>query len=266
MILLTGYKGFIGNNFYTELKKNKNVMLIEKEDCFSFLRDFNNWSELSLVIHQGAISNTRENDWKKLEQYNVNFSINLFNNIRKYKIPIRYASSASVYGNSQPKTDPLNKYAKSKLALDTWVLDNIDSFYNIQGLRYFNVYGNYENHKIPLGQASPISKFIYDSKHLNEIKIFEGSENIYRDFICVRDVVEVTLNNTRSSGIYDLGSCLTYSFEDIAKLIQKKFGGVVKNIKFPKNLKDNYQFYTKSSDSWDGFRFTKIEEYLDSIV
>ena len=78
MILLTGYKGFIGNNFYTELKKNQNVMLIDKEDCFSFLRDFNNWSELSLVIHQGAISNTRENDWKKLEQYNVNFSIDLF--------------------------------------------------------------------------------------------------------------------------------------------------------------------------------------------
>ena len=55
-------------------------------------------------------------------------------------------------------------------------------------------------------------------------------------------------------------------FEDIAELIQKKFGGVVKNIEFPKNLKDNYQFYTKSSDSWDGYRFTKIEEYLDSIV
>ena len=266
MILLTGYKGFIGSNFYNKVKRTQNVISIEKEECFEFLSDFNSWSEITLVIHQGAISNTRETDWKKLEHFNINFSITLFNKIRKYKIPIRYASSASVYGNSFPKTEPLNKYAKSKLLLDNWVLENIDKFYNIQGLRYFNVYGDHENHKISLGQASPISKFIYDSKNLNKIKIFKGSDNIFRDFIFVEDVVELAINNSRDSGVYDLGSCSTYSFEDVAKLVQKKFGGEVETIDFPKDLKDSYQFHTESTDSWEGFTFTKIEDYLSRII
>ena len=266
MILLTGFDGFIGNNFRNELEKKHNVLLIEKKDCFNFLQEFKNWSKLSLVIHQGAISNTRETDWSKLEKYNVDFSINLFKKVSKYKIPIRYASSASVYGNSQPKVNPLNLYAKSKLKLDNWVLDNIDSFHNIQGLRYFNVYGNYEQNKIKLGQASPISKFIFDSKNLKKIKIFNGSEDIFRDFIFVKDIVEIVLNNNRESGIFDLGSCFTYSFEEVAKLIQKKYGGEIINIEFPAELKKNYQFYTKSNDKWEGFKFTKIEEYLSNIA
>ena len=57
-----------------------------------------------------------------------------------------------------------------------------------------------------------------------KIKIFEGSEDIYRDFICVDDIVRIVPNNRCGSGIYDMGSNHSYSFRDIAEIIAKNTG------------------------------------------
>ena len=94
--------------------------------------------------------------------FNVGFSCALLNKAIVYEFPIKYASSASVYGNQsvyqKSKTyNPLNQYAISKLQIDYTVMDNIDQFTLVQGFRYFNVYGDGEEHKG--NQASPVSKF-----------------------------------------------------------------------------------------------------------
>ena len=69
-------------------------------------------------------------------------------------IPMVYASSASVYGDAQHFVESknekaLNYYAYSKLLFDEYIRNkNINSFKSqIVGLRYFNVYGPYEEHK-----------------------------------------------------------------------------------------------------------------------
>ena len=168
MILLTGHKGFIGTNFHKFLPKESEILLVEKEDSFQFLKEFQKWNTITLVIHQGAISNTLETNEKQINSYNYEFTIELFKKFINSSTVIKYASSASVYGNSKNGYDPLNLYSKSKLDIDNWVIENIDYFNQIQGFRYFNVYGENEYSKIKLNQSSPISKFLNDAKNLTK--------------------------------------------------------------------------------------------------
>ena len=60
--------------------------------------------------------------------FNIEFSEWLFEKAAKYEIPVKYASSASVYGNEQGIINPLNYYALSKVTTDYWVQDNMDRF------------------------------------------------------------------------------------------------------------------------------------------
>ena len=118
----------------------------------------------------------------------------------EYQIPVKYASSRSVYGNQKKNRkiiNPLNQYAISKLIIDYYVLDHIDKFKHIQGFRYFNVYGTGEDHKGD--QLSPVSKFTKQIRETGKLKLFEGSEKFYRDFVCVNDIVNIVMNNDSPS-------------------------------------------------------------------
>lgn len=262
MIILTGSFGFIGKNFLNSLTSE--VIEVNEENCFTFLETFDEWDRITLILHQGAISHTTEKNINKLHKYNVEFTLKLFKFAIKYQIPIKYASSASVYGNTQGEINPLNYYAITKLQIDYFVLDNIDKFSCIQGFRYFNVYGNYEDHKIKINQSSPISKFKENVKNTGKIKLFEGSDKFLRDFICVTDLIEVVLNNTVSSGIYDLGTELPISFQEVADLVIKKEGGIIEYIPFPDNLIGKYQTYTCANMKWiNDYKFMTVTDYLN---
>ena len=100
MILLTGSDGFIGKRFLNYFKNDSNILNLEKNECFNFLSDFNNWENITLILHQGAITNTREVNKDLFSKYNFQYSVELFQKAIKHKIPIKYASSASVYGNN----------------------------------------------------------------------------------------------------------------------------------------------------------------------
>ncbi len=264
MIILTGSSGFIGRHFAERLKDD--VMLVDQEDAWRLFRDFDEWNKVDLVIHQGAISSTTEKDLQKLWHFNVGFSCALLNKAIVYEFPIKYASSASVYGNQsvyqKSKTyNPLNQYAISKLQIDYTVMDNIDQFSLVQGFRYFNVYGSGEEGKG--NQASPVSKFTKEVKETGELNLFSGSNKFLRDFICVDDVVDIVLHNNAGSGIYDLGTGSPVSFQHIAELVTKKEGGKINTIPFPDHLKGKYQSYTCADMSWAGqYKFKTVEEYL----
>lgn len=260
MIILTGACGFIGSHFKKALQ-DKKLLEVEQDDCFYFLNSFDDWNKVELILHQGAISSTVETDLNKLHKYNVNFSIRLFEKAIEHKIPVKYASSASVYGMCKDKLNPLNYYAISKLQIDYWVNDNIEKFSNIQGFRYFNVYGSGEDHK--KDQASPIHKFTKQVKESGKIKLFAGSESFYRDFVCVDDVVNCVLNNKKINGIYDLGSSSPISFYDVAKIVVDKYGGEIETIPFPTHLVGKYQKLTCAKRGWDGYEFMDVKKYVD---
>jgi len=261
MIVVTGYQGFIGKEF-TQTLWHQNLYRVEMSYCFQFLDEFKDWKKVHLIIHQGAISSTVEKDINKIHKYNVDFSIKLFEKAIEYDIPVIYASSASVYGNKKDASiNPLNYYALSKATVDYWVQDNIDKFRKIQGFRYFNVYGDGEEHKGD--QASPVSKFTWQIKKQGYLNLFEGSDRFYRDFICVKDVVRLALNNNKPSGIYDLGTGHPVNFQYVAEQVAKKEGGEIRYVPFPDHLKGKYQDYTCANMSWmRDYPYITIPEYL----
>ena len=261
MIIVTGSRGFIGRNFLKAFEDSDDVIIPVDSDIIEWMvNDFKDWHKVDLVIHQGAISSTIEKDIDKIHYYNVHLTLKLFEKCIKYGIPVKYASSASVYGNLQGVFNPLNYYAISKLQIDYWVQDNIDEFSLIQGFRYFNVYGNGEGDKGD--QASPVSKFTKQVKETGKLKLFEGSDNFYRDFVCVDDIVHLVLNNRKRSGIYDLGTSNPVSFQHVAECVAKKYNGEIEYVPFPDHLKGKYQDYTRARGEWGDYIFTTVERYL----
>jgi ADP-L-glycero-D-manno-heptose 6-epimerase len=260
MIIVTGDKGFIGKNFKKYLF-NEELIGVDLEDTWSFLQLFDDWENVDLIIHQGAVSSTTEKDIRHIYNLNIDYTLSLFEVAIKYGIPVKYASSASIYGNKNDGTaNPLNQYAISKLQIDYWVQDNMDKFPLIQGFRYFNVYGDHENNKG--NQASPVSKFTKQVKEKGYLELFEGSEKFLRDFICVDDLVEIVLNNKKHSGIFDLGTSLPVSFYDVANSVVNRYGGEIKTIPFPEILIGRYQDYTCAKSEWEDFKFKTIDDYL----
>lgn len=261
MILITGTDGFIGQNLCNRLG-HKGIYFSEIKTCFDDLYEGIDWSEIEEIWHLGAISDTTCTDINKIHRYNIKYTLELFEKAIEFKIPIKYASSASVYGTSPNYNryiNPLNYYAMSKATIDKFVEDNINKFVKIQGYRFFNVFGKHEDHKG--NQASPVHTFSKQAKETGIINLFENSKAYMRDFIWVEDVIDCMLID-RPSGIYDVGTGVARSFERVAELIAEKYNSKIEYIPFPKHLEGKYQYYTCARNHFIEHKFTSIEEYL----
>ena len=75
LIILTGASGFIGKNFKSKLE---NVIELDQHNCWEFLNTFDKWDQVSLILHQGAISSTTETDISKIHKWNVEYTLQLF--------------------------------------------------------------------------------------------------------------------------------------------------------------------------------------------
>lgn len=257
IILVTGSEGFIGRNLVKKLKDEGHIVLefdtkhFDPEHLFTTYVDYNDLIEIDYIFHLGAISGTTEKNVDKINRYNTKFSIDLFEMSITYGIPIVYASSASVYGNTmkdgQYIYNPLNYYAASKVMIDMWVSENYDRFSKVVGLRFFNVYGADER-KDDMS-TSPIYRFTQQAKYDGVIKIFKGSQHTYRDFVCVEDVVQSMLwaRDKANPHIYDVGTSNPISFMDVAEMISDKYNAPIKFIEMPKILEGQYQTYTKAN-------------------
>lgn len=261
-ILVTGGAGFIGSNIIKKLNKSglSNILIVEDIDncCLDNLTglqyvdmvDFrsviNDLHKIDSdnIIHQGAIVDTTYQDVAKILYYNYFFSQRLADYVLDSGAKLIYASSASVYGHNRDKTEkPLNYYSISKYIFDKYVRSLLKEYSaDIIGLRYFNVYGPGENHK---GRMASV---IYHSLKANQKdispKMFEGSENYYRDFIFVSDVAEIVsycLTHSVTSGIYDCGTGVARNFKDAITLSSNIEPTIVP---FPDDLKNQYQKYT----------------------
>lgn len=263
--LITGHEGFIGNHLG---KRFRVFQGLDARSCnIETELEAVYWKGISHIYHIGAISSTQETDIKKLWKHNVEFSINLFEKAIEYKIPVVYASSAAVYGNTMEtgkyELQPLNYYATTKVWVDQWVMNNMDRFKHIVGLRYFNVYGP-DEHKPP-ESISMVSKFINRAKAGLPIEIFDGSEYTQRDFVHVDNVVDMTIQSmARSRGIYDVGTGSPIRILRLAQMISIEYGVPIQFIKFPDKFMEKYQFYTKSQ--LPKSEFIRVENYIKQRI
>lgn len=217
------------------------------------------WKDIHQVYHFGAISSTTETNIDLIYKANISFTIDLFNYCTDYGIPITYASSASVYGNSKKyEINPLNYYALSKATVDYKAREMINYGADIVGLRFYNVYGKGEEHKG--NQASPIHQFTEQAKQTGIIKVFKGSEFYMRDFICVDDVIDC-VNIEALPGIYDVGTSRPISFMNVAELIAYRYNARIEVIDFPKHLDGRYQTHTCAQKHFEK-DFISVTDYL----
>jgi ADP-L-glycero-D-manno-heptose 6-epimerase len=288
MIIVTGGAGFIGSNVVHELNsQGENAILVvdnlsdaanphkkflnltgarflDYMDKAEFRRalaaDLFANSGIRAILHQGACSNTLEDDGRYMMDNNFTYSKELLHFSLRQSIPFVYASTAATYGLSTqfkevPANErPLNIYGFSKLVFDNYVRYHQASFTStVVGLRYFNVYGPREVHKGRM--ASVIHHFTKELKETGTIRMFEGSGGFgngeqRRDFVFVRDLAKMNLffafGDARTA-IVNAGTGKSRSFNDVAKALMQVHGpGKIEYIPFPADLNARYQHFTEA--------------------
>ena len=276
--IVTGASGFIGTHVYNHFGSTfENIiacdhnlkvpkLTLSPPELLKFLDTRN---DIEVVFHQGACSDTTCYDPHYMFEKNLDYSVDLLKKCLEKNIRLIYASSAAVYGNGPfaEKTlcDPKNIYATSKYLFDQYAkcfMGKKDTP-QIVGLRYFNVYGPHEAHKENM--ASVVYQFFNQIKKDNKIKIFKNSESYLRDFINIEDIIKVNnhfLEKKNISGIYNCGTGKARSFYDIARIMQKRYDCEIEEIAMPSHLKDKYQTYTCSDDSY----IRNVGEYKKSFL
>jgi len=313
MYIVTGGAGFIGScvlSFLSKVdgesplivdnlgtsEKWKNLVGNSYVDCISTsnFRDLINSKNSSLgkitaVIHMGACSSTTERDADYLLDNNYRYSKELCHWTLEQGARFIYASSAATYGDGSEGYDdsdeltlrnrPLNMYGYSKQMFDEWLLrEKLQS--KVVGLKFFNVYGPNEYHKGD--QASvPLKQYPAAAKG-ESIKLFRsylpeyGDGEQKRDFIYVKDCVKVInffLKNEQVNGIFNLGTGIARSWNDLASAIFKAVGKDTKvdYVDMPEALRGKYQYFTEAK--MDKLRaagykesFYSLEEGIEDYV
>ena len=277
MIVITGGAGFIGANLIKEInKRNDKIIIVDNisknkknlkklkfknyYDKYDFLKKIDNNKinhKIDAIIHLGACTDTTENNWDYLKFNNILYTKKMYEFSLKNNCQFIYASSASIYGNKSGSTmlnnfnhEPLNLYAKSKLEIDKYFFKV--SKKKVIGLRFFNVYGNYEDHKKDM--SSPINKFTNQLNEKGYLNLFDfrKKKEPLRDFIYVNDAIKMLnfLWIKKRPGLYNIGTGKPHTFVNVAEILIKKLGyGKINYIKFPNILRNKYQYFTKANIS-----------------
>lgn len=254
-ILVTGYRGFIGGHMYQALASDGHyVRGLEWGDPFPDV------AGLDWVIHIGGISSTTERDVEKIMRQNLDFSCDLLDACVEAGVNFQFASSASVYGMAQDfretaAVDPRTPYAWSKYLVERHAAKmQRHAQSRIQIFRYFNVYGEGEDHKG--SQASPFTQFAVQSRENGLIRLFKNSDKYSRDFVPVQLVIDTHKKffDICESGVWNLGTGRTLSFQDIAE----SFGCALEFVDMPETFKCHYQSHTCAD-------LTKINQSLSAL-
>jgi UDP-N-acetylglucosamine 4-epimerase len=224
----TGYKSNI-----QELLSNPKFELVEGD-----IRDYDTLvhsvKNIDAITHQAALGSVPRSINDPITSNNVNVlgSMQVFfaakeNNIKK----VVFASSSSVYGDDpiMPKQEErlgnvLSPYAAGKKAIELYAhtFSNVYDF-NYIGLRYFNVFGPYQNKQG--AYAAVIPQFISALLENKQATIF-GDGNQTRDFTYIDNVIQMNVKALMSDDkkawnqFYNVACNKTTSLNQIYSLLK----------------------------------------------
>ncbi len=300
-VVVTGAAGFIGANIVKGLNargiddiivvddlsqgdKFRNfadLKIADYVDLDDFYPNFEegHYGKVEAVFHEGACSDTMEQDGKYMMDNNYTLSCELFQACQQHGTRLLYASSAATYGGSdtfreEPAFEgPLNVYGYSKLLFDQRMRRELGTNFEkakvqVAGFRYFNVYGPREQHK---GRMASVAFHQFNQfRAEGKVKLFGeyggyGPGEQKRDFVFVDDVVAVNLwffDHPGKSGVFNLGSGRAQPFNDVAVAVVNSLRalegqpplplaeiadrGLIDYIPFPDALRGKYQCYTQA--------------------
>ena len=292
-IIVTGAAGFIGRNVVEELNRRgetdlilvddlgvnkegqpekwKNLVGLRYEDIvspeeFLGLLEQGEFANARALIHLGACSATTEKDADFLLRNNYQYTRVLCNWSLEHEVRFVYASSAATYGDGAqgyddddavtPTLEPLNMYGYSKHMFDLWALKH-DLFKNIVGLKYYNVFGPFEDHKGDM--RSVVSKSYEQIRAVGSVKLFKSYRPEFkdgeqmRDFIYMRDAVDVTLHFAMQpfdapGGLFNCGTGEPRTWVDLVTAVYTAMGlePKIEFIEMPEQLQGKYQYFTQS--------------------
>jgi len=284
--VVTGAAGFIGRNVVAELnargqtdlilvdrlgtdEKWQNLLGLRFEDVVdpdTFLKQVESGAlaDVQSVIHLGACSATTERDADFLLRNNYHYTRTLCEACLKHNARFVYASSAATYGDGSmgysdaddltPRLRPLNMYGYSKHLFDLWAMKH-GVFDRIVGLKYFNVFGPYEDHKADM--RSVVHKSFHQILATGEVSLFKSHEPGYadgeqkRDFVYVKDAVDVTLHfagHTSRGGLLNCGTGIARTWKDLvsAVFVAMNLPPHIRFIDMPEALRGKYQYFTQA--------------------
>jgi ADP-L-glycero-D-manno-heptose 6-epimerase len=241
--LVTGGAGFIGSNLAIELERQGHVVVAVDNLRTGVMENLKNFTGTFLdidisrpfelegifdfIFHIAAITDPREPDDDETIRNNVEGFKLIIDLAKNNNAKLIYASSASLYGHGpapqkeNQEKDLFSAYAKSKLAMDE-VAEKLNDSMHVVGLRYFNVFGPNEAHKgRPASMIYHLAKQMKDGKRP---KLFKYGEQ-KRDHIYVKDCVYASiLAMDAPSGVYNVGTGVATTFNEVVKYINKALG------------------------------------------
>lgn len=246
--LVTGGAGFIGSNlveaivdkyevtvldnFHTGsmsnldlVRKDVNVIKGSCNDCLTFSQS------PDVIYHLGIPSSSpmyKSNPLLVGEAINGMIAIMELAK-RSGTRKVVFASSSSLYnGIPTPHREDASilvtdYYTEARLAIER-VAELYNKLYGIDyaALRFFSVYGPHERAKGPY--ANMITQFLWTMQAGNAPVIY-GDGTQTRDFTFVSDVTQaMVMAAGRGTGVFNLGTGKSYSFNYVADLLNEKLG------------------------------------------
>lgn len=265
-ILITGTEGFIGKNLKKKLENNHSITEInefffENDNWTDKLVDMLDTENPEIIFHIGACSDTLETRVNYIMKLNFEVTKRLVDWTRNNNKKLIYSSSAANYGENN--LYPSNLYGWSKYVAEQYVISN-----NQIALRYFNVYGPYEDHKGKM--ASVAYNFFVKNKNNEICKLFPRKP--MRDFVYIEDVIFANIfamknYDTLNKQYYEVGCGVARTFEDVLNILNIPYDYTDESL-IPKG----YQYYTCSNKNYWMEGWTPkyqledgLKEYLDYL-
>lgn len=265
--LITGGAGFIGSNIaHALVKKRQQVVILDNlfSGRLSNLEDIKNHVELingdirnfetvkkavagvDYVLHQAALRGVYQSvkDPLAVNETNITGTLNLLIAARDAKVKrFIFASSSSVYGLIGNKKNietlpprPESPYALTKLAGEEYCR----LFYKIFGLktislRYFNVFGPYQNPDDSYAAVIPL--FVKNALN-NQPSEIHGDGKQSRDFTHIANIVQanikaVTASKALFGEAYNIAAGQNTSIRQLHNLIQKDLNKKIQPLQKP---------------------------------